>query len=485
MLKVLLVAAEGVPFAKRGGLADVVGSLPRELRRQGVDARVVLPLYGDIPPSLREQMTYQGHWTVPVGWRRQYCGLFSMVQQEVPFYFLDNEYYFHRPGLYGYDDDAERFAFFSRAVLETVPYLDFAPHIIHVHDWHTAPVCVLLAAHYRRQPPYDARTVCTVHNLAYQGVVPIPVAQDLLSLGEEYFTTAGLEFYGQANFLKAGLVYADKITTVSTTYAGEIQTPQYGEKLDGVLRQRRSDLYGIVNGLDYEVYDPATDPYLFAPYTCRALAGKKRNKVELQRALGLPVRPEVPLLAMVSRLVAGKGLDLVAAALEEILAQDVQLVVLGTGEERYEAMFHAAAQRYPDRVSINLVFDEALAHRIYGGADFLLMPSAFEPCGISQLIAMRYGTVPIVRETGGLRDTVQPYNEYTGAGTGFSFALYDAGAMLHVIKYALGIYRDEKKFRRLRQNAMAADYSWHSSAQAYRRVYEMLRPEQAEEDDHV
>lgn len=485
MLRVLLAAAEAAPFAKRGGLADVLGALPRELRRQGVDARVVLPLYGHIPPETRRDMAFVGSWDVPVGWRRQYCGLFSLTYREVPFYFLDNEYYFKRPGLYGYDDDAERFAYFSRAVLTAVPRLDFSPQIIHAHDWHTAPLCALLAAHYRRQPPYAGmRTVFTIHNLAYQGVVPLGAAQDLLDLPGEYFTAEGLEFFGQANFLKAGLVYADKITTVSATYAEEIQTPQYGEHLETVLQRRRGDLVGIVNGLDDAVYDPATDPLLFTTYTSRALAGKKRNKLRLQKMLGLPVRPDVPLLAMVSRLVAGKGLDLVAAVLPALLARDIQLVVLGTGEQRYEDMFRRAAATQPEKLAARLLFDETVAHRIYGGADYLLMPSLFEPCGISQLIAMRYGTLPIVRETGGLRDTVRPYNEYTGEGTGFSFSPYDAGAMLHVVDYALGFYHDAKVLRRLRQNAMAADWGWSGPARAYREIYAALAPQPEEGENH-
>lgn len=469
-----MAAAEAAPFAKTGGLGDVVGALPKALRRQGVDARVILPNYQSIAPRYRQEMEFIRAITVPVAWRRQYCGLFRLDQDGVPFYFVDNLQYFDRPSLYGFLDEAERYAFFCRAVLEALPHIDFFPQILHCHDWHTGMISPFLAAHYRSDRRYaSVRTVFTIHNLKYQGIFPKTIVGDVLDLGWEHFTVDGIEFYDQVNFMKAGLVYSDLLTTVSRSYAGEIQHPFFGEKLDGLLGRRSADLSGIINGIDYELYNPATDRHICKPYGQEPFP-KKENKAGLQQELGLPVEPDIPLLAVVGRLVGQKGIDLIACVLDELLAMDIQFVVLGTGEDRYQNLFWQAGGRFPRRVSANIRFDEGLARRIYAGADLLLMPSLYEPCGLSQMIAMRYGTLPIVRETGGLKDTVRPYDDFTRRGNGFSFANYNAHDMLHTIRRAATLYRDYPTWLAIVGQAMAEDFSWDKSAQEYRKVYDRL-----------
>ncbi len=474
--KVLFVAAEAVPFVKTGGLADVAGSLPKELVRQGAEVRLIMPKYGDIPTALAEQMEHMGHLEITLGWRRLYCGIERLEHDGLTYYFIDNEYYFRRQGLYGFLDDGERFSFFSRAVLEVLPYLDFVPDILHCHDWHTAMVPVLLHAHFRWRPPYDRlRTIITIHNIQYQGIFEKGVLGDLLSLDEkEYLTDDRLGFSGRVNYLKGGIAFADAVTTVSPTYAWEILTPEGGWQLDDILKKREAVVSGILNGLDYEVYDPGHDKLLYVSYTRRSIGRKQANKAKLQEYLGLEARPEAMMIAIVSRLVWAKGFDLVAAALEEILAADVQVVVLGTGEEKYESMFRVAGDRHPGKLSANIFFDEALAHKIYAAADLFLMPSLQEPCGIGQLIALRYGCVPLVRETGGLKDTIQPYNEYTGEGNGFSFTHPNAGDMLFTLRRALEFYRDGDVWPRIVKAAMASDFSWRRSAAEYAAVYERL-----------
>jgi starch synthase len=394
---------------------------------------------------------------------------------------VDNEHYFKRQGLYGYGDDAERFAFFCRAVLEALPHLDFSPQILHCHDWQTGMVSTLLKKQYQREPFYQQmRTVFTIHNLFYQGRFPRHMLEDVFGLGGETFTKDGLEYYGQINAMKAGIVFSDLITTVSHSYAEEIQTPYYGEGLDGLLRSRSGNLHGIVNGIDYEAFNPTSDPYISVTYNAEDVLRKQENKVRLQEALGLQVRSDVPLLAVVSRLVQAKGFDLIACVLEEILNMDVQLVVLGTGEEQYETLFRNAQWRYPGKISVNIQFDEVLAQQIYAASDLFLMPSRFEPCGIGQLIALRYGSLPIVRETGGLRDTVQSYNEYTGEGNGFSFTNYNAHDMLYTIRRAIGFFHDKAVWCDLVKNAMRTDYSWHQSARRYQSLYKKILHMEAE-----
>lgn len=477
MKPVLFVATEAAPFIKTGGMGDVVGSLPKELGRLGMEARVILPKSGDIPSRWCENMVFLGQFDVPVGWRRQYCGLFKLEHQGLTCYFIDNEYYFKRQGLYGFGDDAERFAYYCRAVLEALPRLDFQPQILHCHDWHTAVLPVLLEEHYRRREGYSAlRTVLTIHNIEYQGVFERKMLGDLLELDEaKYFTADGLDFFGNVNYLKAGIAFADVITTVSKSYAQEILTPEGGRQLDGLLRRREGDLFGIVNGIDCELYNPGRDDSLAVKYTHRSIGRKQMNKIKLQEQLGLPIKPETPLLAMVSRLVEAKGLDLVAEVLEELMALDLQLVVLGTGEEKYESMLRVASHRFPGKLSANIFFDDTLSRKIYASSDLLLMPSLAEPCGISQLIALRYGSLPVVRETGGLKDTVLPYNEYTGTGNGFSFTHYNPQDMLYTIKRALKFFHDQEVWPELVKAAMSSDFSWHKSALEYAKVYERLQ----------
>lgn len=476
MRTVLFVASEAVPFAKTGGLGDVVGSLPKELKRQGVDVRVVLPKFEDIPVHWQEKMIFRTNLTIPVGWRKQYCGIFELEHDGITFYFIDNEYYFKRRGLYGFNDDAERFAYYCRAVLEAIPHLDFKPQILHCHDWHTAILPVMLRAHYCNKPGYaDLRTIITIHNIEYQGIFDKAILDDLLDLNAaEYFKNDKLEFHGRVNYLKGGIVFADAVTTVSKTYAQEILTAAWGKQLDGLLRQRREKLYGILNGIDYEVYNPADDKSVYVNYTSRSIKRKQKNKVKLQEHLALPVNPEVPLIGIVSRLVKAKGLDLIAAVLDDLLAMDLQIVILGTGEEKYESMFRVAAHQHPDRISMNCFFDDTLAHRIYASSDIFLMPSYAEPCGIGQLIALRYGSVPVVRETGGLKDTITPYNEYTGEGNGFSFTNYNAHDMLYTINRAISIYRDQKVWNQIVKAAMATNFSWQYSATEYSTLYDRL-----------
>jgi len=480
LLKVLFAASEAAPFVKTGGLGEVIGSLPVALRRQGVDARIILPKYKAIPPSLREGIRHIKHIYVKLGWRNQYCGIEESEYREVPAYFIDNEYYFGRDCVYGYsDDEVERFAFFCRSVLEVLPHIGFMPDVIHCHDWQTGAIPVLLEAHYRHNDFYKSiRTLFTIHNLRYQGIYDRKILSDLLDLGDEYFTPDKLEFYGNVNMLKGGLVYANLINTVSPTYAQEIQMPFFGERLDGLLRARKHQLFGILNGVDYDEYNPATDPLIFKNYDQDHLEHKVENKIKLQEQLGLYVREDVPMISIIVRLVAQKGLDLIAHVLDEILAMDIQLVVLGSGEWQYEDMFKNAAGRYPEKVSANIFYDNVLAHRIYAASDLFLMPSLYEPCGLAQLFSMRYGTIPIVRETGGLKDTVQPYNEFTGEGNGFSFTNYNAHDMLYTIKRAVSFYHNKEMWYGLMRRAMQCDYSWNRSAKEYIKLYQQLKAHQ-------
>jgi len=480
MVKVLFAAAEAVPFAKTGGLGDVIGSLPKELRKQGLDVRVILPKYQDIPDKYQQKMILKANFTVPVGWRQQYCGVEELEYEGVIFYFIDNEYYFKRHGFYGYPDDGERFSYFSRAVLESLKYLDFLPDILHCHDWHTGVVSVLLQAHYQHLSLYrELKTLFTIHNLRYQGVFPKEVLTDLLSLDWNHFTQDTLEFYDMINFMKGGLAYSDMISTVSKTYALEIQDPYWGEGLDGLLVKRRDKLWGIINGIDYDLYNPTNDKYIFCNYDLNSLEQKKQNKLYLQQHLGLPVREDVPLIAVVSRLVGPKGMDLLEQVMDKLInnvdiSGDIQLVILGTGEARYENLFNYLSWQHPNKVSANIIFDDVLARQTYAGADLLLMPSLYEPCGIGQLIAMRYGCLPIVRETGGLKDTVKPYNQYTGEGMGFTFANYDAHEMLGIIQESLEVYKNKEVWQGLMRNAMLGDFSWLESARQYQNLYQVL-----------
>lgn len=473
MLKVLFAASECEPFAKTGGLADVIGSLPKHLKNRGVDVRVMLPKYSIIPEHYKLQMKHITDFTVEVGWRKQYCGIECLEYKGVTCYFIDNEYYFKRDSIYGFYDDGERFAYFSRAILEALPKIPFRPDIIHCNNWHTGPVSVLLKEQYRHNPFYqNMRTFFTIHNLKYQGIFPHDVLNDLLSLDDSCFTPQKLEFSGNVNYLKGGLVYSDIISTVSETYAEEIQNPYFGENMDGVLRKRKDDLYGIINGIDYDVYNPNYDPYVTANYS-KNTGKQPQNKSKLQEILNLPVRDDVPVFSIVSRLVPEKGMDLILCIFEELMSKDIQLVILGTGSDKYENFFRNAAAHHKN-LSVNILFDNAMAHKIYAGSDFLIMPSLFEPCGLGQIIALSYGTIPIVRETGGLNDTIHSFNEYTDMGNGLSFANINAHDMLHTIERGIQLYYNKDKWIRLVKNAMECDFSWDKSADRYISLYKYL-----------
>ena len=471
-LKVLFASSEVVPFAKTGGLADVAGSLPKALKKLDVDIRVVVPKYQSIPEQYVERMEYMGYIYVNIGWRHQFCAVLKTEIDGVIVYFIDNEYYFKRDQLYGHHDEAERFAFFSRALIEILPFIGFEPDIIHCNDWQTGIVGLLLNAHYKHLDAYkNIRTVFTIHNLKYQGIFPKEVLDHILGVEWKHFTPDGIEFYDTVNYLKAGLEYSDVITTVSKTYAEEIKSDFYGENLQNVIRKRSDSLYGILNGIDFAVNDPATDERIYANYDAKNLRTKYRNKKNLQRTLGLPVNEKIPMIGVISRLVNQKGFDLIDCVLGDILQEDVQLVVLGTGEAKYEELFRWAAGAYPDKVSANIMYDETLAQNIYAGADLFLMPSLFEPCGLGQLFSLRYGTVPIVRETGGLADTIQAYNEETKEGNGFSFQNYNAHDMLYTIRYALSFYPNKRIWNRIVRNGMGQDFSWTQSARGYLKLY--------------
>lgn len=477
-MKVLYVASEAVPFVKTGGLADVAGSLPVALVKDGVDCRVILPKYGAISEEIRNSMEHVYDGILNVAWRDKFIGIDKYVLDGVTYYFVDNEEYFNREGFYGYPDDAERFSFFSRAVLNLLPALDFWPDIIHANDWHSALVPVFLKLEHQADERYAGiKTIFTIHNLKYQGVFPKDVMTDVLGLDWQYFNNGDFEFFDAVNFMKAGIIYADYVSTVSKTYAEEIQYDYYGEHLEGLLRKRREELFGIVNGIDYDIYNPQTDKNLYVNYDVKkAVEGKSDNKVHLQRDLGLPENRRTPMIAMVTRLVANKGLDLVVRVLDEILQhENVQFVLLGTGDRGYEDWFKELAWRFPNKASINIRFSNELAQRIYAASDIFLMPSMFEPCGLGQLIAMRYGTIPVVRETGGLKDTVVQFDRSdVDKGNGFLFYEYNAHEMMYAIKRALAAYGNLREWRQLVFTAMHSDFSWKRSAKEYENLYERL-----------
>ena len=476
-MRVLFVTSEAVPFAKSGGLADVCGTLPVALAEKGVDVRVVMPLYGCIEGEYREKMKFIKAIEVPVSWRRQYCGIFELKHKNITVYFIDNEFYFLSHKLYGYiHEDMEKFAFFSAAALSILPDVNFRPDIIHVHDWQSAAVSVLLNAKFQDNPFYRGiKTVITIHNLKFQGVWDRRATGDVFGLDDSYFTSDKLEYHGDINLLKGGIVYSDAVTTVSETYAKEIQTPYYGEGLDGLLRARSGQLHGILNGISYEEYNPATDTNIYENYSLKNFAsGKAANKLALQKDLGLSEDKDCMLIGIVSRLTGQKGFDLLAQIIAELSKWHIQLVVLGMGEQHFENMFRWYDKNYSDKFRAKICFDNNLAHKIYAASDVFLMPSLFEPCGLSQIISLKYGTLPIVRETGGLKDTVIPYNEYTGEGNGFSFAPYDSRDLLEIIRYAAKTFSNKKAWNGLIRNAMKADFSWEKSADKYIDLYREL-----------
>lgn len=479
MTNILFVTSEAVPFIKTGGLADVTGSLARYIDSEKYDVRIILPKYACMDEVWKNKLRFHSHFYVSLGWRNQYVGILETVEAGIHYYFVDNEYYFAGPQPYNQlHEDIEKFAYFSKAALAAVDMIDFVPDVIHCHDWQTALVPVFLKAFAKDYPLLrHAKTVLTIHNLRFQGRYVMDAVKNLTGLPDEYFTPDTLESYGEANFLKGGIAFADLVTTVSPTYALEIMTREGGESLDGLLYARRNCLYGIINGLDSAEYDPSHDIYLKHNFSISDMKeGKAANKLELQRELHLPEDEGTIMLAMVSRLTDQKGLDLLAYVMDEMMGHArLQLVVLGTGQEQYVNMLRYFAQKYPDKLSANICYSEQLAHRIYASADAILMPSLFEPCGLSQLMGYCYGTLPIVRETGGLKDTVQPYNEYERTGTGFSFANYNAHEMLKTIYYAMHIYYDDRaQWDEMARRDMKMDFSWKKSAREYEKLYERL-----------
>ncbi|MCI7595789.1 MAG: glycogen synthase GlgA [Lachnospiraceae bacterium] len=479
MKKILFVASEGVPFIKTGGLADVVGSLPKCIDKEYYDVRVLIPKYTCMKQEWKDKLVYKNHFYMDFHWRNVYVGILEAQVDGITYYFIDNEGYFG--GFRPYGDDVlyeiEKFAFFSKAALSALPVIGFKPDLIHCHDWQTGLVPVYLKERFQNGDFFKGiKTVMTIHNLKFQGKWNVKDVREITGLSDYFFTPDKLECYKDANLLKGGLVYADAITTVSETYAQEIKTDFYGEGLNGLLNARSKDLRGIVNGIDYDAFNPETDPYIIRNYNAVDFRKEKgKNKRALQEELGLEVDEKRFMIGIVSRLTDQKGFDLIAYVMDELCQDAVQIVVLGTGEEQYENMFRHFDWKYGNKVSANIYYSEEKSHRIYASCDAFLMPSLFEPCGLSQLMALRYGTVPIVRETGGLKDTVEPYNEYESTGTGFSFTNYNAHEMLATIRYAERIYYDKKReWNKIVDRAMAADFSWDVSAKKYQEMYDWL-----------
>jgi starch synthase len=481
-LKVLFLSPEAVPFAKTGGLADVAGALPNALRHLGVEVEVMLPLYRVVREREFQARPLLKDLAVPLGnseLTAQVLG--AETEAGLSVYFIEREDLYDRPNLYGtplgdYYDNLERFTFFAHAALETATTLSLKPNVIHCHDWQTGLVPALLKGPYRDSTSLGApATVFTIHNLGYPGLFPA----DKLSLTglskDAFFHPEGLEYYGKVSLLKAGIVYSDAITTVSPAYAKEIQTAEYGMGMEGILRHRRAHLQGILNGVDYSLWDPSQDPHVPAHYSPRKMAGKKGCKEALIQEMGLdPTLSKRPLLGMVSRLDVQKGLDLLVQILDDILSLDVGLVILGSGDEQIQQAIQQAAQRYPGRISLRIGFDEPLAHRIMAGADIFLIPSRYEPCGLTQMYALKYGTVPVVRATGGLDDTIVQFISRTGRGNGFKFRPYEPAAFLKSIREAVALFTDLKAWRKLMANGMKADFSWEQSARKYLELYKSL-----------
>ncbi len=479
MKKILFAASEGVPFIKTGGLADVVGSLPKCIDREYFDVRVIIPKYACMKQEMKDKIRYVNHFYMDFNWKRVYVGILEAELDGVHYYFIDNEYYFSGAKVYSDSPiwEIERYAYFSKAALSALPVIGFQPDVIHCHDWQTGLIPVYMKERFHEGDFFRGmKSVITIHNLKFQGKWDTRTVQSITGLPEYYFTPDKLEAYKDANLLKGGIVYADAVTTVSSTYAEEIKTPFYGEGLDGLLRARSGDLRGIVNGIDYTDFNPESDPHIVKQYDAVNFRKEKvKNKRALQQELGLRQDDRKMMIGLVSRLTDQKGLDLVAYVMDELCQDDIQLVVLGTGEERYENMFRHFDWKYGDKVSANIYYSDPLSHKIYASCDAFLMPSLFEPCGLSQLMALRYGTIPIVRETGGLKDTVQAYNEYESTGTGFSFTNYNAHEMLNTIRYAEHIYYDRKReWNKMVDRAMAEDFSWEVSAKKYQEMYDWL-----------
>lgn len=475
-MKTLFVAAECAPFFKTGGLGDVAGALPKALKEKGTEIKVVVPFFTKMPQRYKEQLEDLFSFDVYVGWRKQYCGVKYLRMNGIDYYFLDNLYYFNRPELYGYYDDGERFAFYQQAVIELMEKIDFIPDVMHLNDYHTSFIPFLLKEKYRWINKFNQiRTVLTIHNIEFQGQYDREVLYDLFGMGCERYDDGTIRFNDCVNFMKAGILYADRVTTVSPSYAEEIKTAEFGAGLDVILRMESGKLQGILNGIDYEDFDPTKDPAIFATYDEKHLDKKIENKVQLQKSFDLPVRPEVPVIGIVSRLTYQKGFHLLLQEMENLMQFDVQLVLIGTGDPAFERQFQYFGGKYPNKASIQIAFDVNLAQKVYAGVDMFLMPSAFEPCGLSQMISMRYGTLPIVHEIGGLKDTVQPYNPTTGEGTGFGFTIFEPFYLMNALKQAIELYQDHQDtWKKMMLEAMSRDFSWEVSSQRYLELYKQM-----------
>ncbi len=472
-MKVLFITTEAVPFAKTGGLGDVIGSLPQELIKQGADARVMMPLYKNIKERYGPSLTFHRAFSVALSWRNCHCGLFSMERDGVTFYFLDNEQYFNRDGYYGHYDDGERFAYFSKAALETLRYLDFKPDILHCSEWQSALVPVFLKTLYQQDPQYqNLRTVFTIHNIEYQGVYGKEILCDVLGLDQKQATLLLMD--GAVNYMKGAVVACDRLTTVSPSYAEEITYPFFAHGLDGIIGENQYKLSGIINGIDYKLYNPYRDKALAVKYSKNTPEKKKLNKEALKAEMGLDTDIDVPLIGMIGRLVEHKGLSLVTAVFREIMENPVQFVLLGTGDARFENFFRQQSEEYKGRVAAVTAFSGELASRIYAGADLFLMPSISEPCGLAQMIALRYGTIPVVRATGGLKDSILPYNPETGKGNGIRFDSVNAHDMLDAVQRGIQLYQEPERWHKLMQNAFKTDCSWKRSAVEYLKLYETI-----------
>ena len=472
MPKVLLAAAECAPLSKTGGLADVVGTLPKSLKELGIDARVITPYHRIIKERYGDQVEHMFYFYVRLGWRMEYAGIEKLELDGVTIYLVDNEHYFGNKIYLGDKAEGEQYAFFTRAVVDCIPNLDFTPDIVHCNDWHTAMIPMLARTQYPGCMQEKLRFLLTIHNIAFQGKFGFDYVQDLFGIDSKYYTPEFMELNGCADFMKAGCVFADRINTVSPSYAREIMIPYYAEGLEGILNARSAQVTGIINGIDKVAFNPRADKLLPASYDRGHLKGKAKCKAVLQERMGLEVRADVPVFAMVTRMTEQKGFDLVACALDDLMSRnDMQFMLLGTGDERFENFMRAAEYRYKGRLCSYIGYSEELSHLVYAGSDFFLMPSRFEPCGLSQMIAMRYGSIPIVRETGGLKDTVTPYNRFTGEGNGFSFANFDAWEMRDAVQLALSCYGNKEIMNGLISHAMQADFGFERSAEEYARHY--------------
>lgn len=486
-LRVLFAASEAAPFAKTGGLADVAGALPPQLKAAGCKVSVIMPKYSTIAQDFLSAMDHVCDFYVPLSWRNVWCGIEHLSYRDIDFYFVDNEDYFKRDALYGYFDDGERFAFFAKAILEAMSYVeDLQCDILHLNDWQTALSAVFLREFYTGPIYENVRSVFTVHNVKFQGQYSDFVLNDILGLGGKPAAVDQLYVGPQTiNYMRGALRYSDALTTVSPTYANELKMPFYGEHLEYEFQRRSDSLFGVLNGIDMQEYDPAADKNIACTYTADDLAGKAECKRALQEELGLNVDPTRPLVAMVGRLTKQKGLDLVQYAMDEIMSRSIQVVVLGTGDKEYEDSLRYFDWRYHDQMRAMITFDSKLAKRMYAGADMFLMPSQFEPCGLSQMIAMRYGTLPVVRETGGLVDSVQAYNKFTGEGTGFRFANFNANEMYDTLLEAAEVFWTQPDvWQQLQRQAMSVDFGWGKAADQYMDIYYSLHPEVARYSKH-